>query len=176
MASGRDLLKGGNAHMNDFVKTSNEKFSDMQEKILVFPKEKRYIMVTDEQTGQIKGCFPLKSKNLGTGWIALYQNPSGWLAQQRLTGEQYSVLFALFNRLDFENFLRISRQEIADFLSMQPTHVSRAMKKLKELKIIIEGPPAGKFKTYRLNPYIAHKGAERDNTIADFDTALKDCD
>ncbi|MBR0288752.1 MAG: PriCT-2 domain-containing protein [Selenomonadaceae bacterium] len=130
-------------------------------------------MVTDKKSGQIKGCFPLKSKNLGTGWIALYQNPAGWLAQQRLTGEQYSVLFALFNRLDFENFLRISRQEIADFLSMQPVNVSRAMKKLKELGIIIEGPPAGKFKTYRLNPFIAHKGSDRRDTVKDFNSALE---
>ena len=38
------------------------------------------------------------------------------------------------------------------------------MKKLKELEIIIEGPPAGKFKTYRLNPYIAHKGTKANNS------------
>ena len=119
------------------------------------------------------GAYRPKRRKLGTGWIALYQNPAGWLAQQRLTGEQYSVLFALFNRLDFENFLRISRQEIADFLSMQPTHVSRAMKKLKELGIIIEGPPAGKFKTYRLNPFIAHKGSDRRDTVKDFNSALE---
>ena len=139
-----------------------------QDNILLMPKEKRYIMVTDEETGQIKGCYPLKSKNLGTGWIALYQNPSLWLAQQRLTGEQYSVLFALFNRLDFNNYLRVSRQAIADLLNMQPANVSRAMKKLKELEIVVEGPPAGKFKTYRLNPYIAHKGANTENTVKDF--------
>ena len=71
-------------------------------------------------------------------WIALYRNSAGWLAQLRLTGEQYSVLFALFNRLDFENYLCVSRQEIADFLNMQPVNVSRAMKKLKELEIVIE--------------------------------------
>jgi len=40
-----------------------------------------------------------KSKNLGTGWVALYQNLAGWLAQQRLTGEQYKVIFVLFNKL-----------------------------------------------------------------------------
>ena len=118
----------------------------------------------------------MKIKNLGKGWIAVYQDPAGWLAQQRLSGEQYSVLFALFNRLDFDNYLRISRQEIADFLSMQPTHVSRAMKKLKELNIIVEGPPAGKFKTYRLNPYIAHKGSNKNNTISDFNAALDNDD
>ena len=160
--------------MSDFVKTPtpDEKTSDSQEKIVLLPKEKRYIMVMDETTGDIKGCFPLKSKNLGKGWIALYQDPTGWLAQQRLTGEQYSVLFALFNRLDFDNYLRVSRQEVADFLSMHPVNVSKAMKKLKELQIIIEGPPAGKFKTYRLNPYIAHKGANRQKTIETLDAAL----
>ena len=30
--------------------------------------EKKYIMVMDETTGTIKGCFPLKSKSLGKGW------------------------------------------------------------------------------------------------------------
>ena len=53
-------------------------------------------------------------KNSGTGWIALYQNSSIWLAQQHLTGEQFKVMHVLFGKLDFENFLRISRQEIAD--------------------------------------------------------------
>ena len=152
------------------LNNSSEQKAEEHSKVSFLPTEKRYIMVTDEN-GNIKGCFPLKKKSLGTGWIALYQNPAGWLAQQRLTGEQYSVLFALFNRLDFENYLRVSRQDLADFLDMQPVNVSRAMKKLKELEIIIEGPPAGKFKTYRLNPYIAHKGTQRDNTIVDFSSA-----
>lgn len=120
------------------------------------------------------GAYPLKKKSLGTGWIALYQNPSLWLAQQDLTGEQYKVLFVLFNKLDFENYLRIGLKDIAELLKMQVANVSRAMKKLKELEIIIEGPPAGKFKTYRLNPYIAHKGTERKDTICDFDKALND--
>lgn len=152
--------------MDDFVKSSNQKIS-------FIPTEKRYIMVTDEKTGQIKGCFPLKSKNLGMGWIALYQNPSIWLAQQDLTGEQFKVLHVLFGKLDFENYLRIGLKEISEIIGIQIANVSRAMKKLKELEIIIEGPPAGKFKTYRLNPYIAHKGSERNDTICDFGSALQ---
>ena len=160
--------------MKSFVNPSNEKISDAQEKIVILPKEKKYIMIIDEETTEVKGCFPLKKKGLGTGWLALYQNPAGWLAQQRLTGEQYSVLFALFNQLDFENYLRVSRQELADFLSMQPVNVSRAMKKLKDLEIVVEGPPAGKFKTYRLNPYIAHKGDKVEKTIVDFDKIIEE--
>ena len=45
---------------------------------------------------------------------------------------------------------------------------------MKELDIITEGPPAGKFKTYRLNPYIAHKGTNRENTIVEFDKMIED--
>ena len=112
-------------------------------------------------------------KSTELGWVALYQNPCIWLAQQDLTGEQLKVLLVLFGKLDFDNYLCVSRQEIADFLNMQPVNVSRAMRKLKELEIVIEGPPAGKFKTYRLNPYIAHKGADRNNTVEDFDAVLK---
>ena len=147
----------------DNPNNSSEQKDDKQSNISFLPTEKRYIMVTDE-TGNIKGCFPLKPKNLGKGWIALYQNPSIWIAQQRLTGEQYSVMHVLFGKLDFDNYLRIGLKDIAELLDMQVTHVSRAMKKLKELEIIIEGPPAGKFKTYRLNPYIAHKGTKANNS------------
>ena len=67
--------------------------------------------------------------------IALYQNPAEWLAKLHLTGEQYSVMLFLFSHLDFDNYLCISRQEIADNLRMQPVNVSRAMKKLKELEM-----------------------------------------
>ena len=80
-------------------------------------------------------------------WIVLYQDAAGWLAQQNLTGEQFKVLHALFGKLDFNNYLRIGLKEIADFLGIQPKHVSRAMRRLKELKIVIKEPPAGKFKT-----------------------------
>ena len=160
--------------MSDFVKTPIKKISDLQDKIVILPKEKRYIMITDEQSGQIKGCFPLKSKNLGKGWIALYQNPSIWLAQQDLTGEQLKVMLVLFGRLDFDNYLRIGLKEIAEITGIHLVNVSKAMKKLKELQIIVEGPPAGKFKTYRLNPYIAHKGTERNNTIVDFNSSVNE--
>ena len=160
--------------MGNLINEKEEKLSGGQEKIVILPKEKRYIMVVDEETQEIKGCFPLKKRGLGKGWIALYQNPSIWLARQHFTGEQARVIFFLFGKLDFENYLRVSREEIAEGTDLQPVNVSRAMKRLKELEIIIAEPPAGKFKTYRLNPYIAHKGEDRQNTIEDFNAALKE--
>ena len=143
----------------------NEKYIDKY-------TDKRLEIVTDDD-GNIKAYFPLETKSLGKDWFAMYQNAALWLAQQDMTGEQYKVLFALFNKLDFNNYLRVSRKEIADALQMKATNVSRAMKVLKDKNIIVEGPPAGKFKTYRLNPYVAHKGTNRNTSILDFKVALK---
>lgn len=155
--------------MGENVNSQNEKNFD-ENKISFLPKEKRYIMITDEETGKIKGCFPLKKKNLGNGWIAVYQEVITQVAKEKLTGEQSSVFLYLLGKVDFENFLTINQGEVAKDLEMQQSHVSRAIKKLKELNIIVEGPRAGLNKTYRLNPYIAHKGTNRDKTIVDFES------
>lgn len=163
--------------MAKIVKGENLKNSsdeNLQDNIISLPKkDNKYFVITDED-GNIKGYFPIKEKTLGKDWFAMFQNPALWLGQQKMTGEQYSVLFALFNKLDFDNYLRVSRAEIAELLQMQPVNVSRAMKVLKDKNIIVEGPPIGKFKTYRLNPYIAHKGKNRNETIIDFESALSD--
>ena len=89
--------------------------------------------------------------------IFLSQEAACWLARQKLTGEQIRVMYVLFGKVNFDDCLRVSRQEIAELLNMQPTSVSRAMRRLKELGIIIEESPAGKFKTYRFNPCIVRK-------------------
>ncbi len=159
--------------MSNFVKPSKDEIDKNQEKNSPLPKHQKFITLVDEETGKTIGMFPLKSKNLGKGWIALYQEASIWLSSQRLTGEQYSVMLFLFGKLDFENYLRIGLQEISDRTGIKLPNVSRAMRKLKELNIILEGPPEGKFKTYRLNPYIAHKGSERKQTIIDFEKLLE---
>lgn len=161
--------------MSKLVKEESLKNSveeNIKPSIIELPKEKAYYVTTDEE-GNIKGYFPLKNKKLGKDWFAMYQNPALWLGQQRMTGEQYSVLFTLFNKLDFDNYLRVSRDEIAELLQMQPSNVSRAIRVLKEKNIIIEGPRAGSNKTYRLNPYIAHKGSNRTATVLDFEEALE---
>ena len=53
---------------------------------------------------------------------------------------------------------------------MKKPNVSRAMKKLAELDVISVGPMAGRSKTYRLNPRIAHRGAKNyRNTLIEYD-------
>ena len=158
--------------MSESVNPSDVKNSIGQDNILLLPKEKRYIMVTDEESGKIKGLFPLKFKNLGTGWIALYQDMVDNIADWNIPKEQYRVFLKLLGKVDFNNYLTISQTQLAEELNMKQPSVSKAIKGLCELNIIIEGPRAGLNKTYRFNPYIAHKGANRQKTIEDFTETL----
>ena len=159
------VVKGEN------VKNSAEE--NLKENIIELPKEKRYYVVTDEE-GNIKGYFPLKENKLGKDWVALYQKAISTIADMNLPNEQYRVFLKLLSKVDFDNYLRVSQTEIANELSMKRPNVTKAIKALCEKSIIVEGLPAGKFKTYRLNPYIAHKGKNRNSTILDFTDALAD--
>ena len=131
-------------------------------------------MVVDEETKQIKGCFPIKPKNLGEGWVAVYQDMVSNIADEKLSYEEYRVFLKLLGKIDFENYLTISQKEFATELNMKQPHISRAIKALCNRHIIIEGPRAGLNKTYRFNPYIAHKGKDRDRTILEFNNSCKE--
>lgn len=75
-----------------------------------------------------------------------------------MTGETLKVLFYLYSKLDFENFIQQSQIDIAEGLKMQKQNVSRAMKILTDKQIILEGPKVGRSKCYRLNPNYGWKG------------------
>ena len=75
-----------------------------------------------------------------------------------MTGENYRVLFYLYSKLDFENFIQQTQKDIAEGLGMRKENVSRAMKLLTEKQIILEGPKTGRIKCYQLNPDYGWKG------------------
>ena len=160
--------------MSDFVKGGNEKISENDEKIFHLPKYKKFITLIDEETGKTVGHFPLQSKNLGKGWVAVYQIMAVLLARLKLTNEQYRVFLALIGKIDFDNYLTINQTALAEEIDMKQPHIARAIKNLCERNIIIEGPRAGLNKTYRFNPYIAHKGSEREKTIVEFEKLLEE--
>jgi len=162
--------------MTKIVKGENVKNSvkeNLKENIIELPKEKHYYVTTDDD-GNIMGYFPLKQKSLGKDWLAVYQSALKTLAKWDLPGEQYRIMLELLSETDFDNYIRISQKDLANELNMHQANVARAIKGLKDKNIIIEGPRAGLNKTYRLNPYIAHKGKNRNNTILDFTDALAD--
>ena len=152
--------------MEENVKQESEK------KVLQLQKRKRYIAVTDDE-GNVSGFFPLKNKNLGKDWVAMYQSALLTLAKWNLPNEQYRVMLALLSKVDFDNYLTIDQQNIADELGMKRPNVTKAIKALNERNILVEGPRAGLHKTYRLNPFVAHKGKNKNKTLIEFEDALK---
>lgn len=118
------------------------------------------------------GHFPKKSKNIITGWIDLYPKAISEIAKLNLPNEQYRVFLKILGKVDFDNYLTISQTELSKELGMNQPSISRAIKGLCKLNIIIERPRSGLNKSYLLNPYIAYKGFERKQTIIDFEKLL----
>lgn len=144
----------------------------LQESVIDLPKEKSYYVTTDEE-GNVKGFYRLKENRIGKDWVAVFQQAISNVADMNLPNEQYRVFLKLLSKVDFDNYLRISQQNIADELKMKRPNVTKAIKALCEKNIIVEGPRAGLNKTYRLNPYVAHKGKNRTGTILEFGDALE---
>ena len=144
------------------------------EKVIPMPKERECTVLFGED-GEVKGYINRRRENrLGGHWVATFQDGLAWMAEQDMTGEQWRVFAYLVSRLDFDNYLKVSQKDIAEELRMQKSHVSRAMKGLVDLNVIAVGPMAGRSKTYRLNPRIAHRGAKNfKQTIIEFDELKK---
>jgi hypothetical protein len=120
--------------------------------------------LVDAETGEIVyAVVELKRKYYSGGFFMAMQEGFIHLARLGLTGEQTSVLLYLFGKLDFENWLRVSQQEIAEALDMNQPNVSRAIKVLLEKRVIHKGPKVGTSLTYRLDPNFGFKGRAKNH-------------
>lgn len=141
--------------------------------IIPLPKEKEYTAIIGEDN-EVKAYLTKPRKNrLGVNWVAVFQTALEWLATENLQNQEYRVLMYLMSKLDFDNYLRITQTTIADALQMQRNNVSRAIKGLIDHDILCTGPKVGTAKTYRLNPHMAHKGRNLQQTIIDYDELKK---
>lgn len=77
---------------------------------------------------------------------------------KEITSEPRRVLDYLFSKLDFENYIQQSQQDITKALGMHKSQVSEAIKLLVRKQIVLEGPKVGRSKCYRLNPNYGWKG------------------
>ena len=64
----------------------------------------------------------------------------------------------LMARLDFENWIQITQNEIAETLDINKGNVSKAVSLLEAKGILIRGPKLGRSYAFRLNPYFGWKG------------------
>jgi len=143
-----------------------------QEEYKRLKKTKMLHANVDPETGEIVSLTvpykPIKS-NLGGGWMAMYQDAMDWMADAKLSYEEYRVLIKLFAKLDFENYIRVTQTKIAEDLKMKQPSVARAIKGLLEQDIIRKGPKVGNSNTYRLNPMIGHKGQAINKTKKEYE-------
>ncbi|EDE7522522.1 MarR family transcriptional regulator [Salmonella enterica subsp. enterica serovar Enteritidis] len=131
----------------------------------------RKVTQVDLETGEVLGGFVAvirpKQKSAFERHFTMNQAALELLAKT-LTGEQFKVLMMLLASLDYENFIQVAQADIAEKLEMQKTNVSRSIKGLINLGVIIEGPKIGRSKSYRLNPQFGWKG-----TVNNHKKALK---
>ena len=83
----------------------------------------KHVEQIDSQTGEVmQGCMvyiPYRPK-LTERWFMAFQDSFEEIAKDEdLTGETFRVLFYLYSKLDFENFIQQTQKEIADGLKMQ---------------------------------------------------------
>jgi len=117
----------------------------------------------DTETGEvIDGCIvwiPHRPKLTEVNkWFMLFQETLLDIAKDKdLALPQKNVLLFMWGHLDFENYIHIKQQEIADELEMHKSGVSRAIKTLVDKKIILLESKQG-VRCYRLNPDYGWKG------------------
>lgn len=119
---------------------------------------------TDAETGEVLYygqlvATPLPKPGIGEEFMMIKQSALLRLAADKdLTGDDRRVLDVYIGYADWENIVRISQKEIADYLDIKPSHVSRSTKKLVEKKILIEIGKCGRHKHYQFNEFYGWKG------------------
>lgn len=72
----------------------------------------------------------------------------------------------LLSELDFHNALQVSPSDIARKIDMYRPNVVKAINRLVEIGVLIEGTKVGMNRTYRLNPEFGWKGSSVDHHLA----------
>lgn len=77
--------------------------------------------------------------------------------QNDLSGMEMRLLTLMMTRMDWDNIVQHTQQELADCLGTSPVVVSRAIAKLRSIDVIREAKRIGKVRFYRVSPYLASK-------------------
>lgn len=129
---------------------------------------RRQLLTFDAHTGELLEGLPVwfgvkERSPYGRRWVGMNQDFLLEFAQRKDIGLEIWRVFGYLNSiLDFDNMIHIPQTEIAKALDMKQPNVSRAMKKLEDLGIILRGKKVGRISAYRLNPNAGWKGKVRD--------------
>lgn len=78
---------------------------------------------------------------------------------RKLTLTDYRVRDYVLCKIGIGNYVHINQSEAGRKLGIAQQNVSASVKKLITLGILLEGPKAGKFCTYQVNPATAYAGS-----------------
>lgn len=124
----------------------------------------------DVETGEILDdgflvyVAPKRRNGFREGWFAMSSNAAGTL--KHLTRvDDFRVLMALLEKLDYENLITANQSDIARDLGMDSAQVNRAIKRLVGLGVILQGPRVGVSRSYRLNPHFGWRGSAKGHVI-----------
>lgn len=134
-----------------FVKGKNEKKSISKENLSVILDKDNTVLGYKPEPGH---------HTLGYDWAATFLAGMNHMCDLPMTGKDWKVWAYLVSRLDFDNWLRVKQSDICKRLKMTQSNVSRSLAKLIELDLIVKGPLAERYNTYRFNPRIIHRGAK----------------
>jgi Fic family protein len=111
-----------------------------------------------------------KHKNgFKNGWLAMNQVALDQIAKmhKELGGSGFAVMFAMLARVQMRNdYQAVNLTEIAETVGVERANVSRAMKKLVETGIFLQGPKIGVQNTYKLSPEYGWKGSAKEHRDA----------
>jgi hypothetical protein len=125
-----------------------------------------YTLVENDEDGRAQPVFlfaPKRHAVEGAGdWIISWQDSLMTLAKdRRLNLTDWRVIAVLQARLDYDNWIRISHSEIGLEIDVARPNVSKSMKRLTEIGVLLVGPSSGNITTYQLNPTFGWKGGLR---------------
>lgn len=126
------------------------------------PRRHTRLVTVDSDTGEVMTgvlAYLPNRPRIRERFFMAFQDAFDKLAEDRTLGHQaVRVLFKLFAKLDFENYLYVPQTEIARQLGMGQSDVSKAIKKLVDRGIIELGPKVGGVRTMRLDDKYGWKG------------------
>lgn len=105
-----------------------------------------------------------KKKTYNAKWLLMWQDETGASIMEQaemekpLTQTEYRVRDFIIGTIGIGNYVYVNQAEVARRLRVQRADVSRAVKRLCDLQILIRGPKSGRSNTYMVNPSFCFAG------------------
>ncbi len=127
----------------------------------------------DEEQEILTAYFvPPKKTRYSAKWALLWTDETGaGIVEQAqmekpLTQIEYRVRDYILGTIGIGNYVYVNQAEVGRQLRIDRAHISRAIKRLIELQILVAGPKSGRSNTYMVNPAFCFAGGLRNGIQA----------